>query len=75
MKGQLDGNYWGMTQLSKASPGRSTALLWTAERKVKTLKDDFGGGERLQQSNFNTTLKQGGGSTMVWGCFATSEPG
>ncbi|KAF7655970.1 hypothetical protein LDENG_00047760 [Lucifuga dentata] len=45
-------------------------VLWTDETKVELL------GKNMQHyENIIPTLKYGGGSIMIWGCFAASGPG
>ncbi|KAF7640539.1 hypothetical protein LDENG_00040270, partial [Lucifuga dentata] len=56
-------------------------ILWTDETKV----DVFGRcascyiwcktNTAFQKKNIILTVKHGGGSVMVWGCFASSGPG
>ena len=56
-------------------------VLWTDESKVEL----FGLNEKcyvwrkpntaFEQKNLIPTVKHGGGSVMVWGCFAASGPG
>ncbi|KAF7643297.1 hypothetical protein LDENG_00242120, partial [Lucifuga dentata] len=42
-------------------------ILWTDETKVELFA--------FQKKNIIPTVKHGGGSVMVWGCFAASGPG
>ncbi|KAF7640693.1 hypothetical protein LDENG_00022540, partial [Lucifuga dentata] len=48
-------------------------ILWTDETKVEL----FGSVKltAFQKKNIIPTVKHGGGSVMVWGCFAASGPG
>ena len=56
-------------------------ILWTDETKVELLEGTHNTmcqekkGPAHQHQNLISTVKYGGGSIMLWGCFAASGPG
>ena len=56
-------------------------VLWTDESKIELFGHQNRGhvwrtpNTAFQEKNFIPTVKHGGGSVMVWGCFAAAGPG